>query len=212
VASKVIYTANFGDYDYLNPIFDYKDWDRFAFTDNPKLKIEGWETVYIEGSGVKKQREIKILSHKYLKNYSLKLYQDANMRLLANPDEFINFVGFQGGFMTTKHPIRDNIYDEALRIIELQKDTPERVFKHVVNLSNLSGMPPSYGMWETGVIIRDNSKAVAKLENKWFEFLRDGSHRDQLSLPFAKYMTGVEISTFSAQTRNCFFDRFGHKK
>lgn len=210
MASKVIYTANFGDYDDLRPIPEFKGWDRVVFTDNKDLKVQGWKTVYIQGEGVRKQREIKILSNKYLKDYSLSIYQDANMRILASPDEFINVVKYKGGFMSAIHPSRTRIYEEGFRIVQLGKDKSEIVFKHIVNLFEITKMPDNYGLFETGVIIRDNSKDVARLENKWLKYLQLGSHRDQISLPFAKFMTGIDISTFSAQTRNCFFEIFNH--
>jgi hypothetical protein len=211
LASKVIYTANFGNYDDLRPIPNYSGWDKVVFTDNKDLKVQGWNTIYVSGEGVRKQREIKILSNKYLKDYSVSMYQDANMRILASPDEFINVVKYKGGFMTAMHPTRTRIYEEGMRICELGKDNPDIVFKHIVNLFEITKMPENYGLFETGVIIRDNSKEVARLENKWFKYLQLGSHRDQISLPFAKFMTGVDVSTFSAQTRNCFFDRFNHR-
>jgi hypothetical protein len=212
LGSKVIYTTNFGNYDDLRPIPEFKGWDRVVFTDNKDLKVQGWKTICVSGEGVRKQREIKILSNKYLKDYSLSIYQDANMKILSTPDEYLEVVKYQGGFMTAKHPTRTRIYEEGFRIVQLGKDKPEIVFKHIVNLFEITKMADNYGLFETGVIIRDNSKQVAKLENKWFKYLQLGSHRDQISLPFAKFMTGINISTFSAQTRNCFFERFNHLK
>jgi hypothetical protein len=210
LASKVIYTANFGNYDDLRPICQFKGWDRVVFTDNKNLKVEGWKTIFVSGEGVRKQREIKILSNKYLKDYSLSIYQDANMKILSTPDEYLEVVKYQGGFMTANHPTRTSIYEEALKIVDFKKDKSEIVFKHIVNLFEFTKMPDNYGLFETGVIIRDNSKEVARLENKWYKYLMMGTHRDQISLPFAKFMTGINISTFSAYTRNCFFERFNH--
>jgi hypothetical protein len=214
LGKKVVYTVNFGDYDNLRPVPHFNDWDFICFTDNPNIEVKGWRFKYVGNINdiVRRQREIKINSHEYFKEYDLIVYHDANFNLVVHPDDFIKFVKYKGGFMTSLHPSRSTMFQEANKIVELKKDSMDTVLKHVSQMFCKTNMPNEFGLFETGLIIRDNSLNTIKLNKQWFEFFAIGSHRDQLSLPFASYQTGIKIKTFTRSERNQCFNFEFHKR
>jgi len=74
-----LYTVLFDGYDNLAPI--NVQVPAIVFTDNPDLRVRGWITRYIEIPDVYKQREIKLLVHKYLPQFDRTIYIDANMQM-----------------------------------------------------------------------------------------------------------------------------------
>jgi hypothetical protein len=88
--------------------------------------------------------------------------------------------------LTTTHANRATIKEEAKRIVELGKDSQQSVD---FTMQNLKHYPDNLGLWETGIMIRD--KSVAELEKVWFQMLSQMSHRDQLTLPYAAWSTGI---------------------
>src|SRR5699024_4903320 len=80
-----IYTVILGGYDNPNPID--LGWDCFLFTDDPNLKVKGWQTIVVEKTSnpIKQQRDIKIRPHHYLPEYSKTVYIDGNMAIKTGP-------------------------------------------------------------------------------------------------------------------------------
>jgi hypothetical protein len=183
----LIYTIVTNNYDKVPKPKIYQGFDYWLFTDDPYLEVQGYETKVLPKSSnpIKQQRQVKILSHEYTKGYSLSIYHDANIELTNNPLQLISQF-FKGGMLTTTHAQRSTIKEEAKRIVELNKDTQQSVD---FTMQGLSDYPDNLGLWETGIMIRD--KSVAELERVWFELLNQYSHRDQLTLPYAAWKTGI---------------------
>lgn len=200
---KCIYTVITGEYDQLLiPANIPIDFDLICFTDNKELKSDVWHIIYVEpqDNRVKHHRQIKILSHKFLPDYGLTIYIDGNMILKQDISNILEF--YNGGFMTKKHPVRRNIYQEAEVIIKRQKARKRDVD---VQMARYRGMGfNDEALYETGVIIRDHSEHVIKLNEAWWEELKEFTHRDQLSLPFAAKITGVPVNSFG----KTLFERF----
>lgn len=183
----LIYTVVTNNYDKVPKPKIYQGFDYWLFTDDPYLNVQGYETKVLPKStdSIKQQREVKIMSHEYTKGYSITIYHDANIELTNNPLQLIRQF-FKGGLLTTTHANRATIKAEGKRIVELGKDTQQSVD---FTLQSLSDYPDNLGLWETGIMIRD--KSVAELEKLWFELLKQYSHRDQLTLPYAAWKTDI---------------------
>ena len=183
----LIYTVVTNNYDKVPKPKIYQGFDYWLFTDDPYLHVQGYETKVLPKSSdpIKQQREVKIMSHEYTKGYSTTIYHDANIELTSNPLQLIRQF-FKGGMLTTTHANRQTIKEEAKRIVELGKDTQQSVD---FTMENLKHYPDNLGLWETGIMIRD--KSVAELERVWFQLLSQMSHRDQLTLPYAAWSTGI---------------------
>jgi hypothetical protein len=183
----LIYTVVTNNYDKVPKPKIYQGFDYWLFTDDPYLHVQGYETKVLPKSTdpIKQQREVKIMSHEYTKGYSITIYHDANIELTNNPLQLIRQF-FKGGLLTTTHANRATIKEEAKRIVELGKDTQQSVD---FTMNSLANYPDNLGLWETGIMIRD--KSVSELEKVWFQLLSQMSHRDQLTLPYAAWSTGI---------------------
>jgi len=193
--NKALYTCITGDYDRLiAPKYPQPGFDMICFTDNPELTSDVWQIRIIptEDNKAKLQRKIKILSHKYLPDYDVTFYIDGNMEVQADLRGFMEF--FHGGFMTKRHPIRNNIYDEALAVIKKGKARRQDVECQMEAYRQMGfGVDVLY---EDGFLIRDNSAGTQRLNEVWWKQVEAHTHRDQLSLPVAELLSGVKVRTY----------------
>lgn len=204
----LIYTIVTNSYDSVKPVKNYPGFRYWLFSDNESLAIPGWETIPLPKSEnhIKQQRLVKINSCIYTPGFETTIYMDGNMELINNPGEFLEKY-FTGGFLTTQHPKRASIREEGIEILRRRKDLPENVERTLAFAAEV-GYKDDLGLFETMVLVRDKSKEVVALEEKWGSLLEIYSHRDQLSLPIASFLTGVKvnviprITTFSYIKRN----------
>lgn len=198
-----IYTCVTGNYDNLNPFPSQDpDIDFICFTDNPNLSFSdtNWDIRPIPNellhlSKVKQQRCVKILPHRYLKDYDVSLWVDGNLQILKDLKGFISQYPLNEDifFYTRKHPSRDCAYKEASAVLKMKKDIPA-IVNEQMNQYKKDGFPCKYGLEETNVILRlHNSLKCQILDNLWAEQILRKSHRDQLSFDYCRWKTDVNI-------------------
>lgn len=200
---KCLYTCITGDYDTLIPIKQEEGWDYICFSDMD-IPSDCWNIREIpdelnELSAVKKQRMIKILPERYLSEYDVTIWIDANITLRESLTDFYNVYKTDKPISLKRHPIRTCIYDECDACIRLKKDTVDNINGVKERYKN-EGMPERYGLYETNIIIRDNRDfRVEELMNMWANEVREYSHRDQLSLTYCMWKLNCKdiISEFS---------------
>lgn len=190
----VIYSILTNDYDIPNDV-TLSQYKHILFTDNPNIIAHGWEIVEIEKTNDSRlQRQIKILGHERLQEFDVTVYVDANIVLNKNFDSLIR--QYRGGFYAGQHE-RKCVYQEGLAVKKLNKANPDDVDNHIMEYYK-SGFPTNFGMWSTGVMIRDRStKELCKI---WHDELSKHTHRDQLSLPRAVFETGIKVTEFRMLT------------
>lgn len=187
VPTKVVYTAVFGDYDYVQCVDPNWDCDFICFTDNPQIVSPGWRVVMAKLDGVspaEMSRRFKMLPHKYLANYECSLYVDGNIKLLTDPIPlFEKYLGM-GAIAIPKHQDRDCAYAEARLCIKAKRVNREIVIQQMSRYAE-EGFPEKFGMTENGVLFRrhHDKNVVALMEAWWLEYC-SGGKRDQLSLPY----------------------------
>lgn len=188
-----LYTVISNDYDTPKPI-SLRGVDCFMFTDDPTINCQGWQTVLIEKTNDQRlQRKLKILGHPTLKNYDITVYIDANMTINNRFSSLIS--QFKGGIAMGNHK-RRCVYDEGLAVKKLKKAPSEIVNKQIAEYYE-NDFPANFGMWSAGVIIRDNKdEKIKEMCELWHKKLSEHSHRDQLSLPWALYHTGIKPKEF----------------
>lgn len=192
---KLIYSVVTNSYDKVKPVKVFPGFDYWLFSDNKDLNVPGWKLILIDKkpNPVLQQRLIKINSFLNTPGYDLTIYFDGNFELIGDPNKFLNTY-YSGGFLTTKHPKRNGIFEEAKEILRKRKDTAEKL-ELALNYSKNVGYGDDLGLFETGFMVRDKSPETEMVERKWAEILEQTSHRDQLSLPIASFLTKVKIST-----------------
>lgn len=188
---KVIYTCITGKYDTLiEPDVITEGFDYICFTDNKELKSGSWEIRLLEGdnelSNVKKQRHIKICPHEFLKEYDLSIWVDGNVRVKGDMNKYIDaYCSTNLDVYIPYHPCRDCIYEEMKTCQSINKDTIENMQPQIDRYKS-EEYPKHYGLVQSNIIIRrHNRTGCIKLMNDWWNEVKNGSHRDQLSFNYA---------------------------
>ena len=191
---RVIYTCITGDYDFLRePTYISDGFDYVCFTDNTNFKSNVWIIKplpkEVEGlSQIKKQRYVKINPHKVLSEYDLSIWVDGCVSIKGDLNKFIDQnIKSDCSIYVPKHPSRDCIYNEATVVIRMKKDNAENVNPQIEKYKN-EGFPKKYGLLQSNILLRKHNEAdCIKLMEDWFEELKNGSHRDQLSFNYASW-------------------------
>ena len=96
-----------------------------------------------------------------------------------------------------EHPDRNSINSEIDAVIVARKDTKEKALFLRERYKNIS-YPDNNGLSENNIIIRKhNNKSCIKLMENWWEEIRKYSHRDQLSLSYIIWKTGIKVKYLS---------------
>jgi hypothetical protein len=191
---KAVFTFIIGNYDHLKtPAVISQGWDYICFTDNPGLTSSVWDVRLTTREGEDRTLEDKkfamkhmILAHQYLPGYDLTLSLGGMLQINCDLNGFIDR-NFQevDDMMVCKHPVRDCIYDEGETCKQIGKDDPQRIDTHMQRYRD-EGYPRHNGLYSTGIMgmrhDRPNLHAMCEL---WWQELKRGSRRDQLSLNYA---------------------------
>ena len=203
---KVIYTCVTGNYEPLDDPFAISDgYDYVCFT-NSNIKSDVWEIrpipeelrVFTE---VKKQRCIKINPHKYLPEYELSIWVDGSIKLLKDVNSFVEKkCSGDSSIFIPRHPQRNCIYDEMTACIKQKKDTEENIAPQRKRYKE-EKFPENYGLVQSNIIVRKHNDAgCIKLMDCWWNELKNGSHRDQLSFNYAMWKNSDVPVTYLDKT------------
>lgn len=197
-AKKVVYTAIFGNYDSLWPVPKRCHCDtRFVcFTDDPKLEPRGWELV-VDGSHFNddfalKNRFYKIFAHQHLTAYEQSLYVDGQVVLRKCPCRLFDTYLSRTSIAIPYHRDRDCIYEEAEYLIRDRKVDADIVRAQMASYRSKE-FPAHFGMTENNLVLRRHGDSGLEhaMEMWWQEYSR-GARRDQLSLPFVLWKSGIK--------------------
>lgn len=191
VSNKIAcYTCITGSYDILvDPIVVSDNIDYICFSDrifNTKVwKILPLPKELSNYDTVRKQRLVKILAHRFLKQYVVSIWVDANIRILKDLNLLLDQYDLnKHDFYVRRHLSRQCIYDEARVCIEKKKDSKKTISKHIAKYE-AEGYPKDNGLVETGILIRQHNKLnCSQLEDYWAKEVINGSYRDQLSFNY----------------------------
>lgn len=185
----VVYSAITGEYDnvkepkYINPDFDY-----ILFTDNPDLKTRIWKVRLIDNpenlDNVRLSKRVKLLGHEYLAEYDYSVWVDGSMDIIGDVKEYIERYKRKEPMLNFNHHGSNCIYDEVKRCIKLRKDDG-RIMDEQIERYRVEGYPAHYGMTANGMIVRDiHNETVNRVMELWWEEIKNGSYRDQLSFNY----------------------------
>lgn len=135
----------------------------------------------------------KILSHKFSGEYSL--WIDGNISILRDPNQLINeyLDGYDICFF--KHPVRNCVYKELEELILLGLDDTN-VMNNQIQRYIDGGYPQNNGLHAGSVILRRHTPQVIEFNNLWWSEVTTGSRRDQLSLDYCLWKTGLKPRHF----------------
>jgi hypothetical protein len=189
-----LYTAIFGDYDYLHEPDELKrklNWDYICFTDNKNLKSNFWRIVYTENESkvfvdnIKRARQLKTQFHKYLFSYENIIWADARMIISGNLDDLLYKLG-NNDIMFLLHPNAKNTMDEINRVIH-GKLEDNIVLDRIKNKYQNEGFKYNNGQFATGVLVFKNNERTTKFFDFWWNEIKNNSSRDQLSVNYSLF-------------------------
>jgi hypothetical protein len=218
----IIYTCITNDYDWLlPPLWQAKDVKYICFTDR-KESVRGWICKSISSSlaGMESNeiaRRYKIFPEKYLPKHDWSLWVDGNVIVLKNVSSIIkdlekNLVFFA----SSKHPIRNNIWEERRVCIEKGKikDYEISLINDQVQFYQDEGLTLESGLTENGVLFRKYGvESLRSAMELWWDQYQEFTKRDQISLPYVLYKKNICVYLLPSfkQGHNKFFKKVSHK-
>jgi len=198
---KLIYTCITGEYDDLKePQYVTEGWEYSCSTDRSDLKSDVWDVGLMSTmpygnenlSDVKKARCLKINPPQ---DYDVTIWIDASFTIVGDLDKFV-LKYLKTDWAMLQHPTRDCIYDEYYGCLYHNRGNQKQMLEQLNGYAE-EGMPKNYGMGQTGVLVRRNTKAVHALCHEWWNQVRDKSERDQLSFPYAHWKRPLPYTTIN---------------
>jgi len=183
----IIYTCIINDYDELLPIETKHR--AICFTDL-QMSSDSWEVVKITPTQ-KIQKKIKICPQLFLPPHARNVWIDGNLF----PFDIDELIKDKNGFWLMSHPNRNCIYQEAVRCLEVKKDTPQNILPQIDKYRH-ENYPANNGMVTASVLIRDHSDPNIAFSNLWWDEVRQHSSRDQLSFNYAAWKLDLQYNTF----------------
>jgi len=208
-----VYTAIFGDYDaYKEP--PAGDYDLFLITDRPELyspahaqviqvpesfdhrpDCDSWSSL----DSTRRARFWKICSHlpcNPVSAYEYSLWLDASFELPTLDVQAMIKKYLNGAEVALpRHPWIDCIYWGGERAIELSKEDPTVIRAHLTRYRD-AGYPAHRGLGETRILLRRHTPTIARFNEFWWNELRTGSKRDQVSFNYCIDTLRVPVAYF----------------
>lgn len=192
----VVYTAILGRKDkYIEP--RPGDYSIVLFTDR---EIETFHTRVVRvppsEDPRRTSRTFKMLSHVHFPEAEYTLWLDGSIQVDPGIDlrKFTEQHLAQANLAAFRHPFRNCPYQEALKCIELKTDD-KTVIRYQMDRYRKHGLPANAGLAEGGVLLRRNQALDVRYFNEvWFAEFESGSRRDQLSLNYSIWRSGVRFA------------------
>lgn len=204
---KAVFTVLTGNYDqFREPIATSEGFDYFLFTDNPNIRSKAYTVILLDNplklSAKKLSREVKLRPHLHLKHYKTTVYHDANLV------QRLDIIAPDAPITVMKHPTRNCIYKEGKQVKLKKLDSEEVVNNQLIKYWEY-GYPENNGLGACGYIVRQNTDEMKVLSNLWWEQVRSGSYRDQLSFNFIFRNVKVNYLPYNEIINNRFL-KYGH--
>lgn len=195
----VVLTSMFGLNTKLrDPITKFDGVDYIAFVDRIHEGCSIWEqrialdfTLDDKFNGRRNAKIYKVMPQMFLPEYDYWFWMDSTHDLIMDPKEVIEKYLGDSDIGLWKHTDRDCAYQESEIIKQLNYDYPELVQGQINHYKSV-GYPEHNGLYELPASIRKNTDRVKILNMRWWEQICRYSSRDQISMPFVLWKTGIE--------------------
>lgn len=220
----VVYTAITGGYDRLLRLNDQcvGSARQVAFLDaatRSGAKATGrWEVRDIESRDPDPRRQAKlrkVMPERFFPEARYSLWIDGNVALI-HPFDIRRLIDeFLGGadLCIARHHARTCLYQEAAVCRARRLDLADVIDRQMTRYRR-EGFPAGYGLNEAPVILRRHTDAVREFDRLWWHEICRGSRRDQLSLNYVLWKTGLPIAEFPLpiQDNNGLFAKVAHAR
>tara|TARA_R110000751_G_scaffold42949_5_gene99363 strand:- start:571 stop:1263 length:693 start_codon:yes stop_codon:yes gene_type:complete len=204
---KAIVRVNIGKHDtYRKDEYSNSDWEKITFTDLAEREYRKWSgdketsTITINDymfpeknlSNKRKSSFLGITALTAIKDlasvdYDLVVWLAGDACIIGDMNEFVDKV-HKGDVSAPVHPDCINASEDGQKIINYNKDSYASIVKTLKHYK-YAGFSQNNGYHETSGLIKSNTQYSRDLESVWAaEYLNASTHRDQLVLPFARWV------------------------
>lgn len=221
----IVYTCITNDYDVLIPAQHKPEDVRFiCFTDRSELEVNGWETRPLASPQSVTKPDLINRYHKFFPNRVLpevdcSIYIDGNIQVIGNVRDLAKeYCEEDVSLVRIKHPIRDNVYQEAkkCKARSLFSETQLKRLAAQLDFYAREGMPEGEPLSDNGVLIRYHGNPEwIKVMDLWWNQINLFTVRDQLSLPYCIWkckLKAVLITEWSLRGENPYFKVRRHRE
>jgi len=181
-----------------NPSVKFDGVDYIAFVDRIHENCSVWDqrkaldfTLDDKFKGRRNAKIYKVMPQMFLPEYDYWFWMDSTHEVIMDPKKIIEKYLGDSDIGLWKHTDRDCSYQEAEIIKKLNYDHRELV-QNQINYYRSMGYPENNGLYELPASIRKNTDRVKILNMRWWEQICRYSSRDQISMPFVLWKTGIE--------------------
>lgn len=222
-ARWAIYTSVSRNYDIVSSPLTVTEGLRYiAFLDAPIRKIDGWETRSFPPavSGHRPNmmnRYCKLFPYEILSDFDYSIYLDGNIHLIGELSPLMNEFRNSGCALGLfRHWQRKDLSEEMDACVRLGKfkENEKELSEQQLRIYRSEGLPADQPLNDNGILFRwHRHPELSGAMRLWWEQLQLFSGRDQLSLPYVIWKTGVPMKTWdwSFRADNCFFEVYPHR-
>ncbi len=216
----LIYTSVFGHYDWVfPPVETAEDVNYILVTDNPETQVTGWQSLVVDSEKFESSRAAsryyKMLPQKAFPNFDYSLYVDGNIRLLGDIKPVFNeFIASKACLGLFKHPLRTSVQEEVEACLKAAKLVRTDRLKKELSFYQQEDFPDNVGLFEAGVMLRNHRHPdINPSMNCWWSLYQQFGSRDQFSLPYVIWKTGVPCAyhPYSFRDPNPYFGIYTHR-
>lgn len=221
MSSILVYTCVFDDYDWvLPPCTPEPDVDYVLVTEATGPAPSGWRRNVVDpaewGGGRAANRYWKMLGHRDLVDgHERVLYVDANCRLLGDLRSFLDQALPEGVALGLfRHPLRNSVSEEAKAIAAAGKVGDEDAICRELAYYAQDGFQDDMGLSENTIIaFHPGEPRLDEALELWWALYQRSAGRDQLSLPFVRWKTGILVHwiDWSFREPNPYFALYTHR-
>lgn len=193
-----LYTAIFGDYDYLKPVKvpqRNKDLRMICYTDQDfSSEIfdlvrdnNPWTIVKVpvlECGETKTARWFKINFHEHIDD-DVSMWVDATFFVNTDVSRWIS-KRMQRDFTTVSHPFDKCLYIDAFSCLKAGKGDKWRIIDQINTYKNL-GIPENNGLISSGLLMRKKTHEVMEACKIWWDQVEQFSERDQIAFGYVNW-------------------------
>lgn len=208
-----VYTCVVGGYDKVNdPIIINENIDYFIFSDHT-IQSKIWvqkeipQKIIELGNNTLINRYLKFHPKELFHDYDFAVYIDGNVQVISDITPLLKYTENKLGVAFHAHSYRESIYDEVEVLTKVVKrGDPDKLAKQI-NDYRQEGFPDKYGLPEATIIMTDlcNDSATLFFNQWWEEFVKSGSYRDQISLPYILWKCGISTGEVTLLGNNLRF-------
>ena len=188
----IVYTGIFGGYDKLHEPQDHSGIRFICYTDDPNLTSNVWEIRYCKADTNRhprwQARQCKLLGFKDL-NCEESVWIDGRY-------EFVSLLRmpYYNNMLIHTHPKRICSYAEVAFCLKHHIGDPDDL-QRMVDIMQTVKFPKDFGLWWSAVLWRKHTQTTISFCEKWWKNMQIGSVRDQVSLPFTLWQTGIDFTS-----------------